>query len=337
MKNNITSWWSACIDRPKTMILRGVAAFVFAALSRAPAVAGSVSSSDTYAGDVSVIAVPEGTFLAVNYTGFRNGNQFIDPNGNRVSNSNIDIFTNIIRFDYAARLWNNPLVLEFALPYADPTHSSIGGASLSSVSTFFSPTLVLAYGIINAPQDERFLAFTNYGALPAGIYSNNKPINPATPDQFVWIGQLTYAEGVGKFAPELHNFWIDAIGNISVHSNGSSPIVGYNSMTQQNSYDLKGFIRYNWTPLTFLAAGVEKSWGGLQTATGSVFGPTVPNVALSRDDYLKGHLQFAVGLAPDLQFASDITHDFERQGGFKEDFTIEFRIAKLFYPTPAAK
>jgi hypothetical protein len=223
----------------------------------------------------------------------------------------------------------NPLIFEVAFPYANPSNATIGGASVSSVAPFFSPTLVIAYGLINAPQEDRFLAWTNYAALPVGNYDPSKVINPATPDQFVWITQLTYAEGIGKFVPELRNFWFDFIANMSVHSDGTSPFTGYNTVTQQNTYDIKAFLRYNWNPLTFVAAGVEKSWGGLQKATGAL-----SSVAICEDDYLKGHLEFAIGLAPDLQLASDITHDFERIGSYKEDFTIEMRLAKLFFPPP---
>jgi hypothetical protein len=336
MKNNIAKWWLACIDRPKKMIIRGAAAFTFVASSQVSAVAGSVSSSDTYAGDVSVIAVPEGSFLLVDYAGFRHGDGFVDPSGKNINNSNIDIYTNIIRFTYAAQMWSRPMIFEFALPYVNPQNASIGGSPLQSVATFFSPTFIAGYGLINEPKDERYLAFTNFLSLPAGSYDNAKLINPATPGQTGWTTQLSYAEGIGKFVPELRNFWFDGIANMSAHTNGTSPIVGYNSTVQQNSYDIKAYFRYNWDALTFLATGIEKSWGGLQTATGTFPGSAFPNVALCKDNYLKGHLQFAAGLASDLQLAGDITHDFQREGGYKEDFTIEFRLAKFFIPAPAA-
>ena len=65
--------------------------------------------------------------------------------------------------------------------------------------------------------------------------------------------------------------------------------------------------------------------GGL---LGAKFGPT----SLGLDDFLKGHLQAQYPFTKDFFLAFDLTHDFERQGGAREDFTAELRIAKLFLP-----
>ena len=60
-------------------------------------------------------------------------------------------------------------------------------------------------------------------------------------------------------------------------------------------------------------------------------------MSLSKDDYLRGHLQFQFPLARDFLVATDIFHDFDRTGGFKEEIGAELRVIKLFYPQPPAK
>jgi hypothetical protein len=81
-----------------------------------------------------------------------------------------------------------------------------------------------------------------------------------------------------------------------------APGVQFDKVKQANSYDIKAFLRYNVNPLSHLAVGVERSWGGDQVASGGVLqaifgGPT----SLGMDDFLKGHVQGAMALTRDFQ------------------------------------
>ena len=137
----------------------------------------------------------------------------------------------------------------------------------------------------------------------------------------------------------LQELLVRLIANASLHTDGNSPLAlapnaQFDNLSQGNSYDIKAFLRYEFAPATHIAVGIEKSWGGDQVASGGALrlyfgGPT----SLGKDDFLKGHLQFSFPLAADFHVASDLTHDFEREGGFKEDFTAEVRLTKLFLPT----
>jgi hypothetical protein len=145
--------------------------------------------------------------------------------------------------------------------------------------------------------------------------------------------------------------------NASIHSRGSDPFsestvvpsligplpasIAYKRLDQEDSFNFRGFVRYDYMPLGHVAVGLEKSWGGLQTlADGSVttaFGSqALGNKDISKDDYLRGHLQLTMPLAKDLQVGADLHHDFERVGGYKEDFGAEIRFIKFFLPAPPA-
>jgi hypothetical protein len=115
-------------------------------------------------------------------------------------------------------------------------------------------------------------------------------------------------------------------------------------LTQQPSYDVKAFLRFNPSTFLFAAVGIEKSWGGEQTATDGRFAvaglPVVipqPNMSIGKDDFLRGHFQFQIPLAQDFTVAGDVFHDFEATGGFKENIGVEIRLAKFFFPQPRAK
>jgi hypothetical protein len=356
-------------------VMKAAIAALGISLFSAPAtMAGSVGSSDTWAADVNSIALPAGTFIVLDYTGYHHESEFVSPNGTVYKDTHADLFTDISRIVYfAGPVLGHPLVLEAALPYAGWDNAKSGyamshGLSDGTTTTFFSPVLFADYGLIVDPRNQRFLALTNYIYLPTGNYDKTKFFNPATPGQTVDVPQFSYAEGLAKFSPALQNFWIDVIGNVSFHSDGHDPlsansegdpghglglqpgVANYSKLTQDNSYNLKGFLRYNWNPALWVAAGVERSWGGTATATGGTFtfspspipglggqsGPA-PSQVLSKDDYVKGHLQISVPLSKEFHVATDLTHDFYREGGLKEDFTAELRLTNLFLPQEPLK
>jgi hypothetical protein len=212
---------------------------------------------------------------------------------------------------------------------------------------FTDPVLFASYGLIVEPKIQRFLVATNYFYLPAGrSFDKFSEFNVSTPNQFTWVPQLAYAEGLGKLSPALSKFWIDVIANASLHTDGGAPQVfcctnasggtvpgvQFDKLTQSNSYDLKAFLRYDYGQAAHIAVGIEKSWGGDQIASGGVLGTALGPTSLGKDDFLKGHVQITYPLMPDLHLGADFTHDFEREGGIRQDFTAEARLTKIFLP-----
>jgi hypothetical protein len=257
---------------------------------------------------------------------------------------------------YFTRLFDRPLVLEAAVPFVDINKVNIGnfpaptgpGGAFGPQTIHDGadhPVVFVSYGLIVQPQMERFLALTNYFYLPMefGTFSKFAQVNSSNPGQFTWVPQLAYAEGLGKYVPGLRNFWVDVIANASIHTDGGSPLalapgVQFDKLTQDNSYDIKAFLRYNYMQGGHVAVGIEKSWGGNQIASGGLLGnPAFAQgfrgpVSLGKDDFLKGHFQIVQPVTPDIHVGVDITHDFEREGGLREDITAEVRVTKFFIP-----
>jgi hypothetical protein len=326
---------------------------------QAPAVAGSDNSSDTYAGDYAAGSLPTGTFIALQYAGFAHSNAFVDSAGNQLPNSHANTFEEFTRFSYFTQFAGHPFVIEAELPFA--TLNNVGNVSAPNnlvAGGLADPVFHLTYFFISDAQTQRWLGLTNYFYLPLGSYDNQKAINVSTPSQFTDVPQIGYTEGLGKFSPSLKGLFFDLIANASIHSDGDNPInfaVGvptpfgvlpgaltYDKLTQNASYDVKAFLRYEASTFQFVALGIEKSWGGEQIATngrinvGGMFVPQGP-VSLGKDDYLRGHLQFQTPLSRDFAVAADVFHDFDRVGGFREDIGAEIRLTKFFFPSPPSK
>jgi Putative MetA-pathway of phenol degradation len=334
---------------------------------QAPAIAGSDNSSDTYAGDYTGGSLPTGTFIALQYAGFAHSNAFVDTAGNRLSNSHANIWEEFTRFAYFTQLGGHPLVLEAEVPFATLTDvGNIGAPNNQVASGLTDPVVHLTYFLISDAQTQRWLGFTDYLYMPFGNYDSAKAINVATARQLTDVPQIGYTEGLGKFSPALKGFFFDLVANASIHGDGSGPInfaipdvrtlgvpvpvpvpgvLSYDTLTQRPSYDVKAFLRYEPTTFLFVALGIEKSWGGEQVATNGRLASAVlpggvapvPNQPLSKDDFLRGHLQFQVPLARDFAIGADIFHDFTRVGGFKDDIGVEVRLIKFFFPQPPSR
>jgi hypothetical protein len=318
-----------------------------------PVLAGPDNSSDTYSGDYQAGSLPTGTFIFLQYGGVSHSDAFINSTGQKEPNSRANIWEEFSRFTYFASLWGNPFVIEGEIPLARPNDVKIGGVEQGVSSGLVDPVLHLTYFFVADAKTERWLGFSNYFYFPIEKYDKTRTVNVATPNQFTSVPEIGYTEGLGKLSPSLKNFYFDLIANVSIHTDGDSPFalapgVQYDKLTQDNSYDIKAFLRYNFSPLGHFALGIEKSWGGEQIASGGILGlpagtplgggAVAPGPAsLGKDDWLRGHFQASVPLARDFTVAADIFHDFEREGGFKSGIGAEIRLSKFFFPEAPMK
>jgi hypothetical protein len=324
----------------------------------ASAIAGSSSSSDTYAGDYTGGSLPIGTFIALQYLGSSRGNAIFDTAGRKLPNSHGNIFEEFTRFAYFSELAGHPFVIEAEIPFATLTNVNIPGTNNRIAGGLVDPVVHLTYFFVNDAKVQRWLGFTNYFYLPFGRrYDNQSVVNVSTARQFSDVTQIGYTEGLEKFSPSLKGVFFDLIANASFHTNGNSPlavvnpasapvpgVLTYDTLTQRTSYDVKAFLRYEPKTFHFVALGIEKSWGGEQIATNGRFSVTgsstvLPqaDLSLSKDDFLRGHLQFQYPFTKDFAVAADIFHDFERVGGLRNDIGVEIRLTKFFFPQPAPK
>ena len=322
--------------------------------SDVPAIAASDNSNDAWAGDYTLASLPTGSFLALQYLGYARSSAFFDTTGQKLPNSHANIFEEISRFDYVAQLAGHPFVLEAAIPAATLTDVNIPGTNNLVAGGFTDLVIDASFWFVADAKNQRWLGVSNYLYLPVGRYDNQKAVNVGTAHQFTSVPQIGYIEGLQKFSPALKGLFFDLIANASFHTDGRNPlllvnpaasplpgVLSYDTLTQRPSYDVKAFLRYEPKTFLFVAVGIEKSWGGEQIATRGSFAVAgssvvVPqsDLSLSRDDFLRGHVQFQVPVTADFAVAADIFHDFDRVGGLRSDIGVEVRLTKLFLPRP---
>jgi hypothetical protein len=324
----------------------------------APARAGSDNSSDTYAGDYTGGSLPSGTFVAIQYLGYFQADAFMDSTGRELPSSHANVLEEFTRLAYIGQLGGHALVVEAEIPFATLTDVNIPGTNNLVAGGLVDPVVHLTYFFIADAKIQRWFGLTNYFYLPLGrSFDNQRAVNVSTVRQFTYVPQIGYTEGLGKLSPALSGLYFDLVANVSLHTDGNSPltvvnpasalfpgILTYGTLTQNASYDIKAFLRYEPKTFLFFAIGIERSWGGEQIATNGSFAVTglplvIPqaNLSLGRDDFLRGHFQFQVPLVRDFAIASDIFRDFDRVGGLRNNVGAELRLTKFFFPQPSSR
>ena len=223
------------------------------------------------------------------------------------------------------------LVIEAEVPFATLTDVNlpIPGSNNSVHSGATDPVFHLTYFFVADPRVQRWLVSPTMSIFRLGVMTPASTINVASAHQTTDVPQIGYTEGLGKFSPALNGLFVDFVGNVSLHSNGKDPInvpasvvapfgtvpgvVTFDTLTQRPSYDVKAFLRYEPKTFQWVALGIEKSWGGEQVAVNGRFASALPppftpfnfvaplsSQSLSKDDYLRGHLEFQFPLAQDL-------------------------------------
>jgi hypothetical protein len=343
----------------RSILLAGVAALVGSVIDgNTPAVAASDNDPRTYAGDYQGGSLPIGTFIAFQYASFANSDAFVDPTGHTLPDSHANTWIEFTRVTYFSEIANHPVVIEADLPFATLTDVNIPGTNNQVAGGLVDPVFHVTYFFIADAKVQRWFGFTNFFWLPLGrSFDNRSAVNVSTPRQFTDTPQFGYTEGLEKISPSLKGLFFDLVANASFHTDGNSPlevvnplgaplpgVLTYDALTQKPSYDVKAFLRFNPSTFLFAAVGIEKSWGGEQIATNGTFFPAgipvgIPqqDVPIGRDDFLRGHFQFQIPLAQDFTIAGDVFHDFQATGGFRENFGVEVRLAKFFFPTPRSK
>lgn len=323
------------------------------------AIAGSDRGGDTYAGDYSGGSLPTGTFAVLEYLRYAHADAFVHTAGQELPNSHAKIFVEFTRFAYLTQLDGHPFAIEADLPFATFTNVNIPGTNNLVAGGLADPDLHFTYFFISRNDEvERWLGLTNFFFLPLGrAFDNRKTVNISTARQFTDIPQIGYTEGFKNFSPALNGVFFDLIANASFHTDGNNPltvvnptqapipgVLTYSTLIQHPSYDVEAFLRYTPESLQFVAVGIEKAWGGKQIAINGTFNTTglpitkpQPNIPLTKDDFLRGHIQFQLPFTQDFAVAGDVFHDFERSGGFRENIGVEIRLVKLFSPQGPSK
>ncbi|WP_020178265.1 transporter [Methylopila sp. M107] len=295
------------------------------ALALGLALPGSANAIDIIPGDYT--AMPSGTTLGLLYFGFSD-NSNLRINNTKIPDSKYSVATVIPRILHYSEIAGVPIAIQAFIPVGKFTDHKVGGFDAeknNGVGDLVGGFTV--FGLTGADKPGGTTAgLTGYVSAPTGKYDIDRPFN-------IGSGTWTFFPQLGVIQNLGNGFFLDLAADVTFYKDfrddhalfGGSKV----KIKQNETYQLQGYLRYNFSPATYIATGYNGRFGGAQSIEGVRTG-------LKTDS--DGLRAFAgTFITPTIQLTAVAGVDVSRaKGGFRNDFTGQIRLLKLFAPQPAS-
>lgn len=260
-------------------------------------------------------AAPPGTNLALGYALFGWNNRFITKTGDRIGNSSLNTQVGILRlvhyFDIGITI--DPQIF---ITFGALNNGKLGGQNLDSSFGLGDTILASTFWFVNQPEEKRWFGFTPFFYFPTGKYQDGKALNVGE-NRFKQVLQVGYVEGF------TDKWTVDLIADTTFYEdNDDFGDRGKQTLSQDNSYQIQGWLRYAITPEWQVGGGYSGTFGGVTEVDGDSDG------GATRAQQLRLITQYFP--EPTLQLQAAVTTDVWAEGQFKEVFGLNFRIMKIF-------
>ncbi|MBP0579826.1 transporter [Labrys sp. LIt4] len=268
---------------------------------------------DIYPGDYT--ALPSGTNLALGYFGFT-ANSRLDIEGiGKIPKSRYQTAVGILRYLHYSDINGMPIAVQAFLPIGGFTQHQIGGVDARSKSGIGDLTLgFTVFPLHGADQPGgTTVGLTAYVSAPTGNYSARAPFNIGT-GTWYFTPQLGVIQNLGK------GFFIDAAADVALYIDHTEYGL---KRSQDPSVQLQAYLRYQLSPATSVSFGYSGHFGGKQSVGGTYTGLKTDSHGLRA---FASHM-----LTPTWQISGVVGADITNaKGGFRNDFTGQIRLMKIF-------
>ena len=259
------------------------------------------------------MSAPPGTEMAVVYYQHSSG-RGLYANGREID-PRAKLFTNLVMARYVrfSEAYGQLFDVEVVVPWVD-----VGGsgttASLGHATGVGDPMLIASYWFVNDPANETYVAMAPYLWLPVGDYDPRRLLNPGANR---WSGDLQFSgsQGLG------HGFIVEASFDVQFFGDNSNYANGH-KLSQNELYDLQGFLRYQLTPVDEVGVRIRHVIGGTQQ---------VDDASLHNEiRTTQGLTTYVRWLTPEDQLLLQIGTDFSVHDGFGEALRTQMRFVHMF-------
>jgi hypothetical protein len=275
------------------------------------AITKSACAIDIYPGDYTIL--PPGTTLALAYAGYTPSNTFhLDGVGN-VPGSSIDQTVGIARVLYYSQLFGIPVAYQAYLPFGKLTNAKVGGGPLQTNNGLGDLTLGFTAFLVNRPDPNygTTIGLTPYLSLPTGRYN---------------VGAANLGAGAVTFTPQLgliqglgHGFFFDGSLDVAVQT-------GHNNAGQHisvhPSIELQTYLRYQLSAASSVSFGYAGYFAGKQYINDTYNGQETSSSQLR---LFASHM-----LTPTWQLSGMLGKAVATEGGFKNEYSVQLRLMKIF-------
>jgi hypothetical protein len=268
-------------------------------------------ATDDHPGDY--VPLPPGTSALLSYSFYG-----IDDGGNiggtnfSGANTGLRFATEVARYVHYWEIFDHTLDFNLLIPFGGYWSGRIGGVELNHTFGAYDPILASSIWVIEQPNG-RYFAVTPLFYIPVGSYTAREALNTG---EHRWKGTLELG-WVEPLVPT--HLTLELNGNISWFGNNNRAGFGNQTLSQQPSYQLQPWLRYNFTPWQAVSVGYFGQFGGVQRIDGISNG--------FRSDQQAIRLNYQQFLTDNLQLSTTVAHDVAVSGGFRQVFLLDVRLA----------
>ena len=275
-------------------------------------VSAPAQAVDVDAGDY--VPLPDGANLALLYYQYATRDSLYVDGDKQPLEAGLDSNVGILRGVHYVDVGGFIVDPQFLLPFGE-LKAKDDLAALGSDSGLGDLILAATVWVINDPEHRRYLGLTPFLFLPTGSYDKDQGVNLGE-NRWKLALQAGYVAGLGE------RFTLDLIGDVTFYGKNDELGPSEQTLKQDASFQLQGFLRYALKPTVDLRGGLSYSFGG-ETEVDDV-----------KQDNELGTLKAQFGTAwfptPTVQLMALYGRDLDVENGFREDHRINLRVLKVF-------
>jgi hypothetical protein len=263
------------------------------------------------------VTVPAGTTVFLGYAIYGQHDEFKPVGGSKEDNgTNLDVKLSIARLAHYFDIGNTLALVEVLQPIGSLDHARIGGTPLQGSSGLGDTIFAAALWPINNKDKQTYLGITLYVTVPTGEYDKFQSINLGG-NRVVYDPEIALHQGFGE------HWSVDLTADALLYGNNDQAgVLGQQTLTQQSSAQVQGFVNYKWSNGLATSIGYEGYRGGRQELDGVSNG-----LATHYDEVRFVASKF---ITPKFQLLGEVNHQFNVDGGFRQDVGFTLRGVYVF-------
>ena len=272
------------------------------------------------------VPAPPNTNVVMGYYDYGGHDEFNNTiTGTAKNNTHLESEIGVARYLHYSEVLGHPLVLDFVVPFGALTDGKVDGHRLGDASGIADPLASVGFWFINQPEKKRYVSAATFVSLPIGTYDKHRSLNLGS-NRWQNDLQVDFTQGF------LDRFTVDVSGDWIYYGNNNEAGTGNQRLSQDSTYgayvwvtcDVTSQVRHAMptTAQASISIGYAGTFGGAQTLAGARTG--------AKTDEQQIRLSYSQYFRPTWQGVLSISHDVSVTGGFKQDFGLFLRIAKVF-------
>lgn len=258
------------------------------------------------------VAAPAGTKLVAFYGYYGRHDQYQAVGGPK-QDASLETWTGVAKAATYFDLGGKRALLSVVQLFGSSEDLSIAGSAPVKGSSLGDTILGAAYWPVS--NDRTNFATALYVTVPTGRYDRHRPVNMSG-------NRVVYNPGV-SLNHKIDDRWSFDLGaDVFLYGDNDDSGPTGQTLSQDASFQFQAFANYAWGGGLTTSVGYQAFRGGKQELDGLDTG--------ARTDFDEVRIAVGKAVTPQLHLLGEINHQFQAEGGFRQDFGFMGRVVYAF-------